>query len=76
VAQKSRHSAVDRRTTRHPGFALSQKRRKKIEKALGWAKTAGPMAQTMLRGVTGVGVRVTFAMTAGNLAPLPRLLAA
>jgi hypothetical protein len=76
VAQKVRHSAVDGRTTRHPGYAISQKRRKKIEEPFGWAKTVGPMAQTMPRGVSRVGAQFTFTMAACNLARLPRLLAA
>jgi transposase len=76
VAQKIRYSAVDGRTTRHPGYALSQKRRKKIEEPFGWAKTVGPMAQTMLRGVKRVGAQFTLTMAASNLARLPRLLAA
>jgi transposase len=76
VAQKIRSSAIDGRTTRHPGYALSQKRRKKIEEPFGWAKTVGPMAQTMLRGVKRVGAQFTFTMAACNLARLPRLLAA
>lgn len=74
VAQKIRYSAVDSRTTRHPGYALSQKRRKKIEEPFGWAKTVGPMAQTMLRGVKRVGAQFTLTMAACNLARLPRLL--
>ena len=76
VAQKVRHSAVDGRTTRHPDYAVSQKRRKKIEEPFGWAKTVGPMAQTMLGGVSRVGAQFTFTMAACNLARLPRLLAA
>jgi hypothetical protein len=46
VAQKSRHSAIDGRTTRHEGYAQSIKHRKRIEEAFGWAKTIGGMAQT------------------------------
>jgi transposase len=76
VAQKSRSSAIDGRTTRHPGYAVSQTRRKKIEEPFGWAKTVGPMAQTMLRGVRRVGAQFTLTMAACNLARLPRLLAA
>jgi hypothetical protein len=75
VAQKARHSAIDGRTTRHAGYALSQKRRKKIEEPFGWAKTVGPMAQTMLRGVKRVGAQFAFTMAACNLARLPKLLA-
>lgn len=76
VAQKIRYSAIDGRTTRHPGYALSQKRRKKIEEPFGWAKTVGPMAQTMLRGVKRVGAQFTLTMAACNLARPPKLLAA
>jgi transposase len=75
VAQKVRYSAIDGRTTRHPGYAVSQKCRKKIEEPFGWAKTVGPMAQTMLRGVKRVGAQFTLTMAACNLARLPRLLA-
>lgn len=76
VAQKARYSAIDGRTTRHEGYALSQKHRKKIEEAFGWAKTVGGMAQTMYRGVERVRSRFILTMAANNLARLPRLLAA
>lgn len=76
VAQKSRYSAIDGRTTRHAGYALSQKHRNKIEEAFGWAKTVGGMAQTLYRGVERVRSRFILTMAANNLARLPRLLAA
>jgi hypothetical protein len=76
VAQRIRYSAIDGRTTRHPGYAVSQKHRKKIEEPFGWAKTIGPMAQTMLRGIKRVSAQFTLTMAACNLARLPRLLAA
>ena len=76
VAQKARCSAIDGRTTRHAGYALSQKRRKKIEEPFGWAKTVGGMAQTVLRGLERVRARFTLTMAANNLARLPKLLAA
>lgn len=76
VAQKSRYSAIDGRTTRHEGYALSIKRRKRIEEAFGWAKTVGGMAQTVYRGVERVRSRFIMTMAANNLARLPRLLAA
>ncbi len=75
VAQKARHSAIDRRTTRHDGYALSIKHRKRIEEAFGWAKTVGGMAQTMYRGLGRVRARFILTMAANNLARLPRLLA-
>ncbi|WP_299845178.1 IS5 family transposase [uncultured Jannaschia sp.] len=74
VARKTRHSAIDGRTTRYEGYALSQKHRKRIEEAFGWAKTIGGMAQTVYRGVERVRSRFILTMAAGNLARLPRLL--
>ena len=76
VAQKSRYSAIDARTTRHEGYALSIKHRKRIEEAFGWAKTVGGMAQTVYRGVERVRARFILTMAANNLARLPRLLGA
>jgi len=71
VAQKSRYSAIDGRTTRHEGYALSIKHRKRIEEAFGWAKTVGGMAQTVYRGVERVRSRFILTMAANNLARLP-----
>lgn len=76
VAKKSRYSAIDGRTTRHEGYAVSIKHRKRIEEAFGWAKTIGGMAQTVYRGVERVRSRFILTMAANNLARLPRLLAA
>ena len=76
VAQKARHSAIDGRTTRHPGYAKSQRCRKKIEEPFGWAKTAGGMAQTVHRGLDRVRGQFTMTMAACNLARLPKLLVA
>lgn len=76
VAQKSRYSAIDARTTRQKEYALSIKHRKRIEKAFGWAKTVGGMAQTVYRGLERVRSRFILTMAANNLARLPRLLAA
>lgn len=76
VARKARCSAIDGRTTRHKGYDLSLKHRKRIEEAFGWAKTVGGMAQTVYRGVERVRSRFVLTMAANNLARLPRLLAA
>jgi transposase len=76
VARKSRHSAIDGRTTRHEGYALSQKHRKRIEEPFGWGKTVGGLAQTVHRGIERVGARFILTMAASNLARLPRLLGA
>jgi transposase len=75
VAQKARHSAIDGRTTQHPGYALSQRCRKKIEEPFGWAKTVGGMAQTVHRSLDRVRAQFTMTMAACNLARLPKLLA-
>jgi transposase len=76
VARKSRHSAIDGRTTRHASYALSQKHRKRIEEPFGWCKTVGGLAQTVYRGVERVRSRFVLTMAASNLARLPRLLGA
>lgn len=72
---KRRRSSVDGRTTRHPGYAASQRIRKRIEEAFGWAKMIAGLGKTKLRGVERVGFQFTFAMAAYNLIRLPRLLA-
>ena len=76
VAAKVTGSAIDGRTTRHEGYAVSQRIRKRIEEVFGWGKTVGPLAQTMLRGTERVGAQFTFAVAGYNLARLPKLLAA
>ena len=75
VAAKAKGSAIDGRTTRHAGYAISQRIRKRIEEAFGWSKTIGPVAKTMLRGVERVGAQFTFTLAAYNLVRLPKLLA-
>lgn len=75
VAAKAKGSAIDARTTRHAGYAVSQRIRKRIEEVFGWSKTVGPIAKTMLRGVGRVGAQFTFTVAAYNLARLPKLLA-
>jgi IS5 family transposase len=75
VAQNTtRRSAIDRRTTRHPGSAASQRVRKRIEEAFGWIKTVAGQAKTRFCGVERVGFGFTLAAAAYNLVCLPRLL--
>ena len=71
----SKGSAIDRRTTRHAGYAVSPRIRKRIEEAFGWSKTVDPAAKTMLRGLERVGAQFTFTLAAYNIARLPKLLA-
>lgn len=77
VAQndKGRASAIDARTTRHTGYAVSQKKRKLIEEAFGWGKVIGGLARPMRRGRARMGFAFTFTMAAYDLIRLPRLLA-
>jgi len=76
VAQITRQhpSAVDGRTTRHVGYAMSQKVRKRIEEIFGWMKTIGLMRQTKYRGRERVGWMFIFAAAAYNLVRMRRLL--
>ena len=78
VAQNTsgRSSAVDGRTTRHAGYAVSQRIRKRIEEAFGWIKTVAGQERTKFRGRERVGWAFTFAAAAYNLARLPKLLEA
>ena len=77
VAQNmsGRRSAIDGRTTRHRGYAVSQRLRKRIEEAFGWIKTVAGREKTRFRGVGRVGWAFTFAAAAYNLMRLPKLLA-
>ena len=78
VAQNisGRRSAIDRRTTRHAGYAVSQRIRKRIEEAFGWVKTIAGQAKTRFRGRERVGWAFVFAAAAYNLVRLPKLVAA
>jgi transposase len=77
VAQNTsgRSSAIDGRTTRHGGYAVSQRIRKRIEEAFGWIKTIGGQEKTSFRGRERVGWAFTFAAAAYNLVRLPKLIA-
>ena len=77
VAQnnKGRASAIDARTTRHPGYAISQKKRKLVEEPFGWGKTIGGLARPMRRGTQHMGFVFTFTMAAYDLIRLPRIFA-
>ena len=78
VAQNTsgRRAAVDGRTTRHAGYAISQRIRKRIEEPFGWTKSVAGQRKTRFRGRDRVGWAFAFAMAAYNLVRLPKLLAA
>jgi transposase len=77
VAQNTngRRSAIDRRTTRHVGYVVSQRIRKRIEEAFGWIKVIAGQEKTKFRGRDRVGWAFTFAAAAYNLVRLPKLIA-
>jgi transposase len=78
VAQNTsgRRSSIDRRTTRHAGYRMSQKIRKRIEEGFGWIKTVGGQRKTRFRGRDKVGWAFAFTAAAYNLVRLPKLLGA
>jgi transposase len=78
VAQNTtnRRSAVDGRTTRHPGYARSQRKRKLVEQVFGWIKTVGGLRKVRHRGGALVDWIFTFTAAAYNIVRLRRLLVA
>jgi transposase len=77
VAQNEKRpggSAIDQRTTRHPGYKVSQIKRKRIEEVFGWLKTVGMLRKTRHRGVHKVGWVFTFAAAAYNLVRMRKLV--
>jgi transposase len=73
---KRRKSAIDGRTTRHPGYAISQTCRKMVECIFGWGKQHGTMRKTKHRGLPAVGADFLLNLIGYNLVRIPRLLAA
>jgi transposase len=73
IAQKIRYSALDDRTTRHPGYEISQRKRKRVEEIFGWLKTVGMMRKTRHHGLLRVGWVFTFALAAYNLVRIRNL---
>ena len=74
IAQKIRYSARDGRTTRHPGYQVSQRKRKLVEQVFGWLKTVGELRKLRHRGGALVDWIVTFAVAAYNLVRMRALV--
>jgi len=72
---KNRRSAIDRRTTRHGGYGMSQSRRAMIECIFGWGKQHGTMRKTKHRGIVRVAADFMLNLIAYNLIRIPKLLA-
>jgi transposase len=77
VAQNTTHrrSAIDERTTRHGGYEVSQRKRKRVEQSFGWMKMVGMLRKVKLRGIEKVGWLFTFTGAAYNLCRLRNLMA-
>jgi transposase len=77
VAQNTTHrrSAVDERTTRHAGYEVSQRKRKRVEQSFGWMKMVGMLRKVKLRGIDKVGWLFAFTGAAYNLCRLRNLMA-
>ncbi|MGH9390330.1 MAG: IS5 family transposase, partial [Vicinamibacteria bacterium] len=73
AAKRGVWSSVDRRTTRHRGYAISQRKRKSVEEIFGWLKTVGQLRKTRHRGLARVGWMFTFALAAYNLVRIRNL---
>ena len=74
IAQKIRYSARDGRITRHPGYQVSQRKRKLVEQVFGWLKTVGELRKLRHRGGALVDWIVTFAAAAYNLVRMRALV--
>ena len=74
IAQKTRYSAIDGRTTCHPGYQVSQRKRKLVEQVFGWLKTVGGLRKLRHRGRVLVDWIVTFAAAAYNLVRMRTLV--
>jgi len=69
----NRRSAIDGRTTRHPGYQISLCKRWLVEKPFGWLKTIGPLRKVKLRGLRKVDWLFVFSASAFNLLRIPKL---
>ncbi len=72
--QSRRRSRVDRRTTRHSGYEVSQRKRKRIEEVFGWMKTVGLLRKLRHRGLERVGWMFTLAAATYNLVRMRTLM--
>lgn len=75
IAHKVRYSALNGRTTRHAGYEVSQRKRKRVEEIFGWLKTVGMLRKTRHKGLFRVGWIFTFSLAAYNLIRIRNLTA-
>jgi len=72
---RRQHGAIDERTSRHPGYAISLSKRWLVEKPFGWLKQIGPLKKVKLRGLAKVDCLFVFSCAAFNLIRIPKLRA-
>src|SRR6266849_5889993 len=70
---RRQNGAIDERTTRHPGYAISLSKRWLVEKPFGWLKQIGPLKKVKLRGLAKVDWLFVFSCAAFNLIRIPKL---
>jgi transposase len=70
----ARRSAIDKRTTRHEGYGVSQRKRKRVEEIFGWQKVVGGIRKVRVRGLQRVGATFTFTLAAFNLTRMRNLI--
>lgn len=70
---RSGGSAIDARTSRHPGYRVSQRIRKRIEDHFGWAKAVGRIRQTVFRGIRRADLQFKLNMLASNIVRMSRM---
>jgi IS5 family transposase len=73
IAAKAKYGTIDKRTTRHGGYEVSQRKRKRVEQVFGWLKVVGLMRKTRHRGLGRVGWMFTFSLAAHNLVRIRNL---
>ena len=72
---RRQHGAIDERTSRHPGYAISLSKRWLVEKPFGWLKQIGPLKKVKLRGLAKVDWLFVFSCAVFNLIRIPKLRA-
>jgi transposase len=75
VAAKDKGSAIDQRTQRHDGYAISQRKRKRVEEPFGWGKLIGQLRQVKQRGKARVNALFKMSMIGWNLVRMRNILA-
>jgi transposase len=74
IHAKKYSSAIDGRTTRHPGYEISQMKRKRVEEIYGWLKAFSIMRRPHFRGLTRIDYLFKFAVSVYNILRIRNIL--